>query len=180
VSTHWRFELRIRLVRKLTHQQLIGLMVAGANDNWDVARDPIGIALATHGPTDQPALALQRLWADASAWIADQGHPGHVASGRVVSEDLAEREALEPDTPELLAATDVAELLGVSRQRVHQLSGERADFPAPCARLGSGPIWTRPAIEAFDRAWTRKAGRPATANWVRPAAELTAEAARGR
>jgi hypothetical protein len=73
--------------------------------------------------------------------------------------ELAERHAFAPDTPELLAATDVAELLRVSRQRVHQLQA-RADFPAPYARLGAGPIWTRPAIEAFARTWTRKPGRP--------------------
>lgn len=82
----------------------------------------------------------------------------------VETPEVAERRALRPDTPELLAATDVAELLGVSRQRVHQLS-ERPDFPAPYVRLGSGPVWTRPTIEAFDEAWSRKPGRPArTAN----------------
>ena len=83
---------------------------------------------------------------------------------RVCTPDVYETEALRPDTPELLAATDVAELLGVSRQRVHQLHSERADFPEPYQRLGSGPIWTRPAIEAFDHSWTRKPGRPAKAS----------------
>jgi hypothetical protein len=82
----------------------------------------------------------------------------------VKTPELAELDALRPDTPELLAASDVAELLGVSRQRVHQLHSDRADFPAPYARLGSGPIWTRPAIEAFDRSWSRKPGRPAKAS----------------
>jgi hypothetical protein len=82
----------------------------------------------------------------------------------VKTPELAELEALRPDTPELLAASDVADLLGVTRQRVHQLHSDRPDFPAPYARLGSGPIWTRPAIEAFERSWSRKPGRPARAS----------------
>lgn len=82
---------------------------------------------------------------------------------RVCTPEVYEADALRPDTPELLAATDVAEVLGVSRQRVHQLA-ERRDFPAPYVRLGSGPVWTRPAIEAFNQSWTRKPGRPAKAS----------------
>lgn len=80
---------------------------------------------------------------------------------RVCAPDIAEADALRPDTPELLAATDVAGLLGVSRQRVHQLATDHPQFPAPYARLGSGPIWTRPVIEHFAANWARKPGRPA-------------------
>jgi predicted DNA-binding transcriptional regulator AlpA len=97
--------------------------------------------------------------------LADRVNLGvRVVQVDVKTPELAELDALRPDTPELLAASDVAELLGVSRQRVHQLHADRADFPAPYARLGSGPIWTRPAIEAFDRSWLRKPGRPAKAS----------------
>jgi hypothetical protein len=79
---------------------------------------------------------------------------------RVCTPELYEAEALRPDTPELLAASDVGEVLGVSRQRVHQLAAEHAQFPAPYLRLGSGPIWTRPAIEYFAARWDRRPGRP--------------------
>jgi prophage regulatory protein len=41
---------------------------------------------------------------------------------------------------DLMGAQEVAELLGVSRQRVHQLA-ERPDFPAPVAVLAAGKIW---------------------------------------
>lgn len=80
---------------------------------------------------------------------------------RVCTPELYEAEALRPDTPELLAASDVGAVLGVSRQRVHQLATENAQFPAPYLRLGSGPIWTRPAIEHFAARWDRRPGRPA-------------------
>ena len=80
---------------------------------------------------------------------------------RVCTPELYEAEALRPDTPELLAASDVGEVLGVSRQRVHQLATDNARFPAPYVRLGSGPIWTRPAIEHFAKHWDRRPGPPA-------------------
>lgn len=158
----WRFELRIQLTETLTDAQLSELMESAARDDWNVVRDPIGIALITYGPTDQPAETLRILWAEAAVWLAGQQRFGAVVVGRVMTDELYETETLQSDTPELLAATDVAEVLGVSRQRVHQLHSEHADFPAPYARLGSGPIWTRPVIEAFGRRWTRKPGRPST------------------
>jgi predicted DNA-binding transcriptional regulator AlpA len=97
--------------------------------------------------------------------LAQQGNLDiNIVQVDVKAPELAELDAFRPDTRELLAASDVAELLGVSRQRVHQLYSDRADFPAPYARLGSGPIWTRPAIDAFHRSWTRKPGRPAKAS----------------
>jgi len=63
----------------------------------------------------------------------------------------------EPPIPELLGSAEVAALLKVSKQRLAEL---RARLPLPLATLASGPVWARPAIEAFDRAWTRKPGRP--------------------
>jgi prophage regulatory protein len=50
---------------------------------------------------------------------------------------------------ELLGATDVAHLLGVSRQRVYQLMTSYADFPRPTAELARGSIWSRREIEAW-------------------------------
>jgi predicted DNA-binding transcriptional regulator AlpA len=50
-----------------------------------------------------------------------------------------------------MASQEVADLLGVTRQRVHQLS-ERHDFPAPHAILSVGRIWDGAEI----RAWAAK------------------------
>lgn len=50
---------------------------------------------------------------------------------------------------ERLAGThEVAELLGVSRQRVHQLAAEPG-FPSPIARLSAGDVWDVRHIEAW-------------------------------
>lgn len=54
----------------------------------------------------------------------------------------------------LVGTAEIADLLGVSRQRVHQLVA-RPDFPAPVAVLTSGMIWEREAVEE----WARATGR---------------------
>jgi hypothetical protein len=79
---------------------------------------------------------------------------------RFVTPEIYEAEALEPSIPDLASATDAAEILGVSRQRVHQLAASNSMFPRPVARVATGPLWTRNAIEWFDSVWERKAGRP--------------------
>ena len=56
--------------------------------------------------------------------------------------------------PELMGVAEIAELLGVSRQRVHQLT-KVAGFPRPVAELSAGSIWEREAVEE----WARSTGR---------------------
>lgn len=86
--------------------------------------------------------------------------PGAVVDLRITTPEQYEAEALRPDFPPLASAADAAEILGVSRQRVHQLAKSNTRFPAPIAQVGTGPLWTVPAIEHFDRTWERKPGRP--------------------
>jgi predicted DNA-binding transcriptional regulator AlpA len=57
-------------------------------------------------------------------------------------------------THHLVGTTEIAKLLGVSRQRVGQLAATES-FPQPTARLAAGPIWEREAVER----WAREAGR---------------------
>lgn len=82
-----------------------------------------------------------------------------VVDVRATTPEQLEVEAFTPDTPELVSAADVAEILGVTRQRVHQLATAHSDFPAPYARLATGPIWTLPTIEHFRGNWDRRPGR---------------------
>ena len=53
-----------------------------------------------------------------------------------------------------MGVTEIASMLGVSKQRVIQLS-QRESFPVPVATLASGRIWKRKDVEA----WARHAGR---------------------
>jgi predicted DNA-binding transcriptional regulator AlpA len=55
---------------------------------------------------------------------------------------------------DLVSRVEIADMLGVSRQRLHQLLG-RDDFPQPIATLGIGKVWERQAVEQ----WAREAGR---------------------
>ena len=48
--------------------------------------------------------------------------------------------------PHLVGTTEISQMLGVSRQRVTQLSTS-SGFPEPIARLAAGPIWDREAVE---------------------------------
>lgn len=58
--------------------------------------------------------------------------------------------------------TEVAQLLGVSRQRLTKLR-ERADFPDPIGELAQGPVWDLDAIESWNGSGLRSgSGRPRT------------------
>lgn len=54
----------------------------------------------------------------------------------------------------LVGSAEIGILLGVSRQRVHQLT-RRADFPEPEVKLATGRVWKRADVEA----WARTRGR---------------------
>jgi predicted DNA-binding transcriptional regulator AlpA len=58
------------------------------------------------------------------------------------------------DSEDLMGLTEIAELLGLSRQRTDQLA-RQVGFPVPVATLQAGRIWKREDIEA----WARETGR---------------------
>lgn len=66
---------------------------------------------------------------------------------------------LEQSSGELAGVTELARLLGVSKQRVSELR-ERRDFPAPAAVLAAGPVWRVSNLKRFLAEWPRKPGRP--------------------
>jgi hypothetical protein len=77
----------------------------------------------------------------------------------IVRESEWQRRAEAPTIPELMSAAEIAEELGVARQRVHQLRSTEA-FPAPLAELRGGAVWDAAAVRKFARQWERKPGRP--------------------
>jgi predicted DNA-binding transcriptional regulator AlpA len=56
---------------------------------------------------------------------------------------------------EPMTVGDVAKLLGLTRQRVHQIVDEDPSFPAPVATLSVGRVWERSDVEK----WARATGR---------------------
>lgn len=144
---------------------------AGATDEESLDR------LASELPEDATVAALPgrgytvTLWADTSSladavfsietFVKGLGDPVAVES---VSEAEYERMAYAPTLPQVLSAVEVADVLGVTRQRVNQLSKSSPDFPTPLFTPRSGPLWERFAIEAFARSRNRNAGRPQIAS----------------
>ncbi len=109
------------------------------------------------------APAHMDMW-DAGRKLADEVE--HVVGGlpsavEIITEQELYRRAAEPTLPELMSAAEIADELGISRQRVHQLRST-AGFPAPLADLRGGAVWDASAIRNFARAWERKPGRPRT------------------
>jgi len=84
---------------------------------------------------------------------------GAVIAAEAITEEVADSRLAEPPFPELVGVTEVADLLGVSRQRLSKLR-ERHEFPAPVAVLSAGPVWRRGDLSTFAGGWQRKAGRP--------------------
>jgi len=73
--------------------------------------------------------------------------------------DELEEDLARSTFPELVGVSEIAKILGVSRQRVSALQS-REGFPEPIVRLRSGPVWTRPSLNFFVDDWDRTAGRP--------------------
>lgn len=94
---------------------------------------------------------------------------------RVLPSEEFVAEIEHPGALDQVGVAEIAELLGVSRQRVNQLIATDA-FPPPVSRLAAGPVFTTASIEAFKRRWepTRKSGRP----WHKSAERAGAASAR--
>ena len=61
----------------------------------------------------------------------------------------------------LVGISEIAQMLGVSRQRAVQLVMTYPDFPPPTATLAAGRIWERTAVQAWiTKHPARRAGRP--------------------
>ena len=68
----------------------------------------------------------------------------------------------------LVGLTEIAAMLGVTRQRVGQLVRDYNDFPSPVADLASGRIWETSAVEAWANAHpVRPPGRPVSESDVK-------------
>ncbi|TXS50132.1 hypothetical protein [Streptomyces sp. t39] len=77
----------------------------------------------------------------------------------LVTEEELDRRLAAPSVPDLVGVSEIAEMLNVVRQRAAQLV-QRDDFPPAVAHLKSGPVFVRWQVEAFEKRWDRRAGRP--------------------
>ena len=114
-----------------------------------------------HVAADEPEEAVPR-----ALWIFREaaGKVGLVLAGiervEAVTDERLGRDLEEPiEQDPYLGVTEVARLLGVSRQRVSELRS-RPGFPEPVAELASGPVWRGWQLRRFVEEWPRRPGRP--------------------
>ena len=67
--------------------------------------------------------------------------------------------AEDQDPLELVGLAEVMAILGVSRQRTHELVDSRS-FPKPVATLHRGRIWLKGEVEAWNRARPPRKPKP--------------------
>ena len=53
---------------------------------------------------------------------------------------------------DILGTSEVAEVLGVSKQRIHSLR-QMKEFPDPVVQLASTPLWDRKDVVSFLALW---------------------------
>ncbi|GAA1662410.1 hypothetical protein GCM10009733_070040 [Nonomuraea maheshkhaliensis] len=66
----------------------------------------------------------------------------------------------EPSRYDLVDAAEAAKILGVSRSRLHLLAETKPDFPQQRYPHLAGKLWRRQDINAFNKTWDRRVGRP--------------------
>lgn len=88
--------------------------------------------------------------------------PGELIEGTAARCDEFDRRAAEERSrSELVGISEVAEMLGLPRQRIYEIARDRTDAPQPIQRLKAGPIWRKSDWSTFAASdWRRKGGRP--------------------
>lgn len=94
----------------------------------------------------------------------DIGVDREVRGVELLTQEEFNRRLDAPQIPELAGLSEVASLIGVSRQRAGQLAAEHEDFPPAVARLKSGPVFVADQVRGFLSRWKRSSGRPAKKN----------------
>lgn len=121
--------------------------------------DRIHVTLAI--PDDLgPAAALQEAGSEVHNCIEKTWNVhARTVAAEVLTWDEHDRRLAAPAFPALVGVSEIADMLGVSRQRVSVLSRSE-DFPEPVARLAAGPVWRAEDLSTFADGWHRQPGRP--------------------
>jgi hypothetical protein len=83
---------------------------------------------------------------------------GEVIDVRIMTAAEFEREQMRPTLPPLMGIAEVAEFLGVSRQRVNQVARDHPNYFREVIRTKSGPLYAEYAVRAYKA--QKRWGRP--------------------
>jgi hypothetical protein len=148
--TDYSVDLTIETTDRITIERLEGLASVGGAAAGNVGEHRLGTTLTIEAPG--PAEAI-------STAIDLLAIPGEIVAAEAVTVAEADARLMQPAFPVLAGVTEVADMLGISRQRLHALRA-RDDFPSPVAMLAAGPVWRKGDLTTFAEGWQRKPGRP--------------------
>lgn len=150
--TEWAVTVTWDAAVPVTVDELEQLADAGASVAGEPGRQRVEMTLTISAQTPGKAVAT-------ALTLALLHVPGDVAGVDVLTTAEQDRRLALPAFPELAGVSEVAQLLGVSRQRASALQTS-AGFPGPVATLASGPVWRLTDLSRFAGTWQRKPGRP--------------------
>lgn len=161
ITTSWTATITMATPFGATDEDLAALTTALVDHDAVIASGDgsteATMTVAGVGAIDAGERAIDKLMAA----LFDIGWAGGTVTAlEVIDVDEHDRRLAEPAYPELVGITEIAALLGVTRQRASALQ-TRSGFPQPLQVLASGPVWPRTWIDRFASTWERKGGRPA-------------------
>lgn len=119
-----------------------------AQVSYDAGSDRLQITLAVEAATVEEAAQMSLRAAQAATGLA--------MPIRLLVQDtgdfVGDIEHPRPLNVDLIGITEIAGVLGVSRQRAGQLAKD-PDFPAPVAQTAAGRLYTRASVKAFCVRW---------------------------
>lgn len=154
MEMEYTVELTVITAKPLTEDALADVAEIGGAAGGNVGENRLTTTLTV--PADSVATAML-----AAAKRVTKVAPGQVihASAALTDEFDRTQDELRARS-ELVGLSEVAELLGLSRQRVGEMVRDRKDVPHAVARLKVGPVWRKADWSTFASGWQRKAGRP--------------------
>jgi hypothetical protein len=145
-----------------------------------VSEDDGDLALSFTVRADGPNRAVDRgvdLWSKIAAETGIDSWP--LVRAEAATYDELEKDFRATALPPLVGVSEVAEMLGVTKQRVSALHQENR-LPRPLARLASGPVWAAAGIQKFSETRANRPYRspePASAAAPEPASAAAPEPA---
>lgn len=165
MTKDWAVTVDFELAADLTEEMVDGLLqlLSPRGAALAVPDRGVGVTLTCEGARDALTAATRGADVVEKALVEVGAQPLRVAGVEAITIEEQDRRLAEPAFPELVGAAAAGELLGVSRQRVHQLAAEHSDFPPPILRIPRlGSLWLAEGIHAFGARWERRAGRRRT------------------
>ena len=113
---------------------------------------------------EQAAFLGKKLAEDANRQVGLP--PAALVSQQVVHTDVFHAQLETISLSELLGTAEVCGVLGITRQRLHQLR-QTGRFPEPDRELTATPLWMRSTLKDFTVGWRRTPGpTPRPMGWA--------------